>query len=258
MTPPLRMAADFTTAVEVGDWARVILPGAMQLLLDEQSTYPLVHSLGAAAASMRCQARGDVESAVDWLHEAAEALPDRYRRRERRPTGRRWYANLTVAPDAVAHSVERTTWRLTRVIAREQAGIAEHEAVLLPDRLTSREVVELACCEFLRWVGCDPFLPGTGAMFTGIDMEVRCSSILRRATDLRRLVDPMAPDIGTAIWRAAKGSVHLQSAAYARLARSELLPRRGPGALPPDVPVRFARVEAYRRACQRRDGRVYA
>lgn|GEM_PF-3908062 len=242
------------TALEVGDWSAVT-PEVLRALSGDPNYWPLASIDLALVASMRWQARADVERAADCLHEAAGGLPDRYRRRERRSSGARWLANLTPPPGCDPTRIEWLIWRTVRVIVREQAGLAEHEAAVHAGRLSQRELLEIACGEYLRWVECDPFLPGTGSAFAGIDTEARCTTMVRRATNLRRLSDPAAPDIGTAIWRGARGAAHLKAGAYVRLARGELVPTRGPGALPPDVPVRCGRLEAYRRACQRRDDR---
>ncbi len=203
------------------------------------------------ARSMRCQARAEVGLAADDLDVAAGALPPGYRRVERRQ--RR--AVLPAQPDA-GDVLTGFVWRTARAILREQAGLAELAALLQPGRLTPAELFVVAYIEHLRRVSCDYHLTtALAALRRGIGLEVGARALAGRATDLCRLADPLAPDVPVAAWRAVGRRWGCELAALSELAAAPIVPRTGPGVLPPGTPLRLAHVEAYRRACAWRDAR---
>jgi hypothetical protein len=110
----------------------------------------------------------------------------------------------------------------------------------------------VAYVEFLRWVACDYFLTASGVDIRGVCLEARSAPLRQRATDLCQLADPTAASLTEGVWRAAGGTARLVAEALDLLAAEDLVPREGPGSLPATVPVRCGRVEARRRALQRR------
>jgi hypothetical protein len=245
MIPPSDLTGT-TRALERGNWPVLTLAVLRHLAGPTEQRARLGAIQLLVAASQRSQARGEVVEADEHLDTAARALPPTFRRIERG----RCYAVLPGPPPADdPESV--LIWRTARMILRDQRGLDEHRARLRPGRLSPHEVLVVAYVEFLRWVACDYVVTTHHAELPGVCCEPRSAALRRRANDLCRLASPTAPDLGEGVWRGSGGPVRLEVEALADLAAGALVPPDGPGALPPSVPVRCGRAEAYRRARQR-------
>lgn len=245
MTAPAWDLSVTTRALERGNWP-LLTPAALQGLAGPtEDRARLVTLQLAVAESMRCQAEGWATSADERLDMAARALPTAFRRSERG----RCFAVLP-APPHDDDVIPMLVWRTARVIYREQRGLDEHRARLRPGRLSPHEILVVAFVEFLRWVECDYFLTTHHVDGRRICFEPRSASIRQRATDLCQLAEPLAGSIPAGVWRGS-GTARLRTEALVLLADGDLVPRHGPGALPPAIPVRCGRVEAHRRARQR-------
>lgn len=240
-------------ALERGNWPVLAAGAAVQRRAqrtDEAARLGFIHS--EIAESMHCQARGSVVAADARLAAAARALPAAYRYSVRGHC----FAVLPAHPpnDQI---IPLLIWRTARVIFREQRGLDEHRGRLRPGRLSALEILVVAYVEYLRWVDCDYFLTAPGVDVRDIPYEAQSGLLRDRATDLCRLAEPASPAVTEWPWRRSGGKPRLCVEALVLLAAGTLVPERGPGALPLDVPVRCGRIEAYRRACQRRDDLGY-
>lgn len=229
------------TALERGVW----LPCLRVVPAELDGSEPLVHltsMLRQVAASQRDQVLGAVEAARDRLAAVAGMLPIGMRRQD----DGRFSALAPLAPP-LGDGWENWITRAVRLVFREQAGLAELEALVRPGRCSHVEIAGIAYGEHCRWVECDAQL-FRGRALPGIPYTVGPRTLCDRATRLCRLADPMSIGVDESTWAAAGRYVGLRSAALLRLATHPLVPDDGPGRVPPGVPVRCGRVAAHRLA----------
>lgn len=237
--PPAWLARA-VAAIERGDWRFVLYPQEKAAAHGAAAVLLLI--VRAVASSMRLQAFGAVPHAWRKLAEAALMLPRAVcPLRQNRGTPMAALAE----PPPVTAALPMLTWRVARVIWREQQELLALQR-LLRTKHWARDVLIAACVEYLLWVEWDPWTwngpiidenpPGMGRT---------AAEFCARATILRRFAIAAAPELSTQVWRRLGGYRGLHSASLRVLVEADLMPWKSEDALTVDVPVRCARVEAH-------------
>jgi hypothetical protein len=206
-------------ASEAGDWRR-----ASSLLA---SGRPPVTGLGFlvrrgialdhAARAMQLRAQGLVTEAFDQLDVAASQLTGSC---ETATTPRRVVAVVMPEPND-AGSDEHLSWRIARLLWREQLELQDLRQRLAPGRMRAREELIEACIEHLCCVEFDPFVwpeSGQAAPEDGITVIPTRQMLCRRATRLRQFADPTRGDVTQSVWQDIGGYRALRGAALTQLA----------------------------------------
>jgi hypothetical protein len=191
---------------------------------------------------MQSQAGGHVVEAWRLLTEAASLLPALLSRRSAHADIR--LAVLTPPPPANAPDVLLLTWKVSRVIWREQQEIQDVRGRFARGRLSPRSELVDACIEYLRWVECDPWWIHGFADGAADGLRSR-RDLCVRASRLRKFATPTAGDLGVAVWRGVGEFRSLYGAALERLAGSDVVPWWSENPMVRGVPVRRGRVRAH-------------
>lgn len=245
-------------AAEVGDWRR-----ALSLLASGQPPVAgrgfLVRGavvLKHVAGAMQRRAKGDLTEGFEQLDVAASQLSTLC---DTAATPGRVAAVVLPEPDE-ASSDDHLSWRVARLLWREQFELQDLRQRLALGRMKAREELIEACIEHLCCAEFDPFTwpePGQPAPDDGITVAPTRQMLCRRATRLRQFADPTRGEVTQSVWQDIGAYRALRGAALTRLAaRKAPAPwcgRRGTAGLK----VCRGRLHAWRYAHIWHDDRTY-
>ena len=233
-------------ALEVGDWlAALDLCRRDTTAEDPLEVARIAVVLRTAAGALRAQAAGDVASARRQLFDAAAMLPSGLTRPNIHG-GR--LANPIQIPFGDSHStLASSTWRLARIVWREQTLIADLMRQLVKYSSPRDHLVE-AYIQFMFEIEFSPFSwyrPKSGNGRHDHQVTPTRCDLCRRASNLRKLALPRTGDVSKSVWLDIGGHRGLRAAAQLRLANRLLTPRAMESA---EMPVRLGRRRAWEHA----------
>ena len=238
--------SEATSALERGNWRYIVYPPDVAVL-ERPVPAQLITLLQLVASSMQSQTDGDVREAWRLLDTAARMLPRGLTRSSPDDGGR--LAVLPPPPRTDA-DLQLTTWRVTRVVWREQEELADlRRRVTLAD--TAHDLLIEACVEHLRWVEFDPWTVRVAPAGERVDVEGSRANLYRRAAGLRAFTSPRTKDLSVSAWRDVGGYRCLCGAALQKIGEADRAAgwrNRSPRA--DNVPLRIARVRAFTSAKQ--------
>jgi hypothetical protein len=214
-----------------GNW-----PAVIDLLAsDRRSVVPaeVADIVGESAWAMCHHARGDAVETRARLDRVIARFPALYR------TGRPgcWRV-VRPQPPRNRDGIEWWVWVLSRVVDREQVEILDATRICCGPDATARDVLVHAVVEHMVLVEYVPHLHVPGISTYGLPVEPTSTNARRRATDLRHLGNPRAPDVNKSVWDDAGELAGLRLAAMYYLFRTYLArnaPARRSTDLPPKV-----------------------
>jgi hypothetical protein len=238
------------SALEVGDWRTALRLGGWAFVNGEGPEIPMLAvTLRTTAAAMRDQAAGDLAATTRQLSDAAGMLPPRLRRLS---PDAQLLASLTPEPLGTSPTGPAFwAWRVARVIWREQWLIADlrDELVRFP---SPRDHLIEAYIQFMFEVEFSPYSWYRPPQKTWPYPAVTPArdDLCRRASNLRKLVEPTHGDVSQSVWQDIGRHCGLRAAAQERLAERPLLPEMDRIAAWSDLPVRRGRQRAWEHARQ--------